>query len=425
MLIVTQYPIADCRRFVDDPRQLGRPCFVRPRDEEFLRHFGAVGHRRIRYDYCLEENHFCHADRALRIAGPTEGMLRLAGYESRLYHDGYYRCKVESKFRYRFRPAPGSGDRWLDGLLDQHYRTPVRIAAPHGKGIEASLFRAGAHLANLYLAASSYQSDEQDVLLRQKRMHVRWIQAAEPVSIVETSAAWSEMALSEQGAVRVEGAWEGAELYRYRYRETPVWIIVRRTSGAEALALCRNIRTLLLHTHAERQSLLQTVGFIAAASRSEGFLSRPALTHLRHTLERLLNPSRFGIGQTQIVDALFHADARCAREEYRSILRLFGRIDPKLLEQVDHRFIREDLDCLYSPVDFDRIVDRITADPATEADPVCRQIVGLAQTRDRLGLKKILRKLPALSKRFAGTVAYDLVIECIKECMWRGAAGLF
>ena len=425
MLIVTQYPIADCRRFVDNPRQLGRPCFVRPRDEEFLRHFGAIGHRRIRYDYCLEENHFCRADRALRIAGPTEGMLQLAGYESRLYHDGFHRCKVETKFRYRFKPAPGNGSRWLDRLLDQHYGTPVRIGTPHGKALSASLFKAGAHLANLYLAASSFQCDEQEVSQRQKRMHVRWIQAAEPATIVETSAAWSEMSLNEQGAARVEGPWQGVELYRYSYRETPVWIIVRRTSGAEALSLCRNIRTLLLHTHAERQSLLQTVGFIAAASHSDEFLSRPALTHLRHTLEKLLNPDRFGIGQTQIVDALFHADARCAREEYRSILSMFGRIDPKLLQQVDHRFIREDLDCLYSPVDFDRLIDRLASDPATEADPVCQEIVGLAQTRDRLGLKKRLRHLTSLSKRFAGSVAYDLVIECIKECMWRGVTGIF
>lgn len=424
MLIVTQYPIADCRRFVDDPRQLGRPCFVRPRDEEFLRHFGAVGHRRIRYDYCLDENHFCHADRALRVAGPTEGMLHLAGCESRLYHDGNYRCKVETKFRYRFKPAPAAG-RWLDSLLDQHYRTPVRIGTPRGKAIETTLFRAGAHLANLYLAASSFQSDEQEIRERQKRMHTRWIQAAEPVTIVETSAAWSDMALGEQGARRIEGAWEGVELYRYGYRETPVWIIVRRAADAGALDRCRTIRTLLLHTHAERQSLLQTVGFIAAASRSEEFLCRPALAHLRRTLERLLDPERFGIGQTRIVDALFHADARCAREEYRSLLRLLGQIDPKLLQQVDHRFIREDLDCLYSPVDFDRLIDRLTADPATDADPVCQQIVELAQTRDRLGLKTRLRRLTSRSKQFAGSVAYDLVIECIKECMWRSVTGIF
>lgn len=425
MLIITQYPVADCRRFVADPRQLKLPYFVQPGEDEFVRHFGSVGHRRIRYAYCREEDHFCHADRALRITGPTKGMLSLTGYESRLYHDGHYRCKIETKFKYRFKPTTGNHGNWLNELLGQHYGTPVRINTPRGRAISAPLFKAGPHLANLYLAASSFQTDEQEILQRQKRMHMRWICAAEPVSIIETCAGWSEMALTDCGAVRIDGSWEGVELYLFRYEETPCWILVRRQTSPQTLDLCRNIRTLLLYVHAERQSLLRTVQFIAAVSHSEEFLSRPALAHLRNTLDKLLSATRFGIAQTQIVDAVFHIDRKYARQEYRNLLRLFGQIDPKLLLQVDHRFIREDLDCLYSPIDFEKIIDRLSTDPAAENDPVCRQMVEYAQKRDRLGLKKLLRKFPSVSKQFAGGVVYHLIVECLKECMWKGITGGF
>lgn len=428
MLIITQYPIADCRRFVADPRQLKRPCFIRPGNDEFLRHFGAVGHRRIRYAYCQNEDHYCHADRALRVmSAPESRMLQLTDYASRLYHDGHYQCKVETKYKYTFRAiAPKKCENWLHALFGQHYKTLLRINTPRGaKPTPVTLFKAGPHLARLYLAASSFQSDEEHIRLRQKRMHTGWIYAGEPISILETNAAWNEMALAECGAVKAEGVWPGAELYHFHYEDTPCWIIVRREVTPEAIETCRNIRTLLLRIHAERQSLIQTMKFIASACRDEEFLSRPALCHLRNILERLLSPKRFGVRQTELVDTVFHIDRQYAGREHRDMLRMLGQIDADFLQQVDHKFIQEDLDCLYSPIEFEKIVDKLTAAEAAEADPLCREIVELAEKRDRLGLKKLLRKFSSSSKQMAGKVVRDLIIECVKECMWKGMTGMF
>ena len=369
MNITVQYPITDCRLFLHKSGKLRKPYFVSPDTEgrEYIRHFGAMQGRHFQeYYYCVGENTFCNARHALRFSRPPsfykDQIACLKRCANRFYSDGGILGKFEVKSAYRIQPDrlnPENGSAYRQ-LLDFHFGHEVRINDAKGGNVRASFSDAGPALAKLYLYGSTACGS-----LHEIRKY--WVQSGQSIVIVEEHAKRaSDFRRLPAGATEVllKDQWSAQylRLYRYTYDGIPCWIIEILSNAPEAKKMCRNLKTLLLRIHAEKQSVIKALEFLSINKDNEAVDIRKATHFIKNTLVKLQKDRRFDLKQSDIVNIAFEADDSFSQDDYR-------RLRQAVLD-LNNRYIIEDFDCIFAQIDFDALCEAYSP----EAKKMCRNL---------------------------------------------------
>lgn len=389
MLITTQHPICDYRLFVNQSYKISKPYFSSPDPNEFIRYFGAMKKRHIyRNFYCCGENNYCAADHALKIIhgnGTSDKQvpyLRFRNDENRFYSDGYVLCKFENKSCYTICGEINDKTNFLFDVLQYHLNLTTGINDTYGDFQRSSLLKAGKQLAQLYLKASS----KYNIL---NKVNSYWVGKGTPICMVELF----ENEISANGLYNcfdrmeiVNGTWdEFIKLYHTNYLGIPCWVIHRETASTEAFKFCLNLRTALLRIHAEKQTLIHTLKFLSQNQSNGDIEKEKVISYLKKSLNKLLKGERFEIEQCPIVNMAFKIDDSFAQTEYQSLY--------EIIKDINNKYIIEDFYCLFAQINFKDLLAKIQAIPQIDlTSPETRQVVGMVEKQDRLGLKKFINK---------------------------------
>lgn len=412
MNIMVQYPMTDCRLFLHRSGKLSKPYFVSPdlEGQEYIRYFGAMQGRHFQqYHYCVGENTFCNAGHALRFSQRSvfyrDKPLALRRSENRFYSDGGIMGKFEVKSIYRLQPAhiPADSREVYKMLLDFHLSHVVRVNDRQGGSVSTAFTQAGPALANLYLHGSTACAARKDV-------RKYWVQAGQPIIVLEEHVKnRGEFPVLPDDAreVRLKDQWhvQYLKLYHYVHEGTPCWIIEILSNRPEAKEMSRKLKTLLLRIHAEKQSLIKALEFLAV-NRDNVEVDLPKAAHfIKNTLGKLHKGRRFNLQQNQIVNIAFEADDSFSQHDYRRLRQV--------VMDLNNRYIIEDFDCLFAQVDFDALCeayyDQLNQPGNTIPEEIRESLGEVIHQGNKLEFKKYVQKYRSIIDGCASSALFELI----------------
>jgi len=267
MLLSIQFPLADCRRFINtDTGVLYRPGWPRPTvDDEFVRSFGAV---RVRLGGgvhgWLGEDNVCEARRAVRFpALPTyvdqleRRRIPLRCAFRRFFFEGSAVGKYEVGVIARIKRGHSVKKLITADLLEYFLSLKVNIRTEASEVSDVKLIDAGSQVARLYAASSARRvgdaaapDGEQDKLKRW------WVQHGSPLLLLEYKTKERFTPPFPTRAVKVPeeyGFKLSHGLMDFQGKRIRTWLLALRSDYDWAKA--RTLRLYLLRLHAEHECL--------------------------------------------------------------------------------------------------------------------------------------------------------------------------
>jgi hypothetical protein len=312
MLIAVEFPLADCRPFLDAAtHRLARPAWPHPRlDESYVRGFGAV-RKRARQNAWPGEAVYCDGDRALRFADPKKLPDSVRGVSTafscafrRLVSDGHTIARFETGFV----PNPNCrrlfpmGGEQLPQVLKAIMQMPVKVAHS-GRDVECGLADCGKPLAAHYLRATTARPRGAS-----SATEPWWISPGSPLLILQYDS--GEVNALPPYCQRVPGTEDwGIEFHhlwlQFKGKQHPVWLLGLKNEalGGSETDRLRRLWTQLLRLHAERESLQQILWAIAEKKIAVSAGTEPAEVlqqYLDESIEALSRESYAGLPQSDI-----------------------------------------------------------------------------------------------------------------------------
>lgn len=425
MKITTQFPIVDCRGFLHRSYKLPKPYFVSPdiRGGEYIRYFGEMRGRYFQdYHYFAGENTFCNATHALKFTRPEsffrDKVARPQFVERRFYSDGNNLGKFEVKTSYRFRPdiSPLPDEGLFTAVLNLHFDQIVMVNDRKGGSAPYPLLQAGPALADLYLHGSTGTAAAANV----KKY---WVRDGQSIIVVEYNTKLTPRSLSappDAAGIVLSDDWLWDEQYmtlrHYHYRGVPCWIITTFGEDPTTRRLSRNLKTLLLRIHAEKQSLIRALEFLSINSGNDALDTKRATAFIRNTLNRLLKERRFNTPQGSLVNAAFESDDQFSAADHSKLRQV--------LLDLNNKYIVEDFDCLFAQIDFDNLrsllydSEKQGKENGLELPPELNAELGdIISDQDKSGLKKFIRK----HRNIIDGCTTSVLVEALK---WIGSSVL-
>ncbi len=403
MNITVQYPIIDNRVFLKRPGKLPKPYFISPNldGNEYIRYFGAMKGRHFQeYSYCVGENTFCNAPRAFHFRREPsfyrDKPAKLVRTENRFYSDGHVLGKFEVKSTYRFNRGNISADpeqTFID-LLGLHFSHDARINDMKGGAKQVPFLDAGPALANLYMCGSTAYKE----VGKTKKY---WVQAGQPIIITESYYTDTGTCRVPENAMKINMLESSVKnfmgdydkqfwLRYYSYGDNDIsgWDIVVDGESQAAKGIARNLRTLLLRIHAEKQSIIKALEFLSINKDNSEVDVQKAVAFIKRSLNKLLKEKRFNMNQGPIVEAAFAVDDTFSQKDYSKLRQV--------LLDINNKYIIDDFDCLFAQIDFDRLCDlfydQLMEDPDSIPEEIKLPMFDALFGCNKLKLKQLLEK---------------------------------
>jgi hypothetical protein len=342
LLIISQIPVADARRFVPSATHMLRaPSWPNARERrEFVRGFGEVKPRlRGGLGPWVGEEVFCDARRAMRFPR-GEGFWRLSagGYPAerfrwayrRFHSDGYGVSRVEYGLYDRPRVWPGA--RGLTALAEACMSESLEVRGVDRVWQRRSLLGAGEMLASALLRSSTE-------IVAGFDPDVRWLMPGRSLTLIVYECLVGDHTPGRGvPALRAYGIDLSYKLVEHGGCYGGVWFLTSAT-GVDS-TIVRDLRIHLLRLHAERECLKHILRAIANGV-IEIVRGDPATEDLQRYLNeaftRIFKPSYRGPARDEILRTAYESDELISSGDRASLLSNLEKVRGNILRKVAER----------------------------------------------------------------------------------------
>jgi len=343
VFIAIQFPIADCRAFVNsDTNRLSLPTWPLPKpDKEFIRGSGIVRQRRRGgLESWPGEEIYCRANRAIRFS-PFLSMQRIRPLEKdisficafrRFLCDGETLSRVEIGFLIRGHRFPTQffpvDNQDILGLINGCLSIQVRVLLADGINTTCELYKCGEQLAKHYLQATT-----QRVNSELAETEDWWLSPGNPLMLIEYKSHEISRLPKQAKPIMINTSDTGffGSLNHYGIKKggkrLGVWFLDISDDNPEVI---RRIRLHLFRIHAEKECLKQTLRLLILGSlqpRTHTAASDNLQRYLKDSMRLLSREARYHLSQSALLEEMLKVEDIVTPGERATLLAQLSKID--------------------------------------------------------------------------------------------------